>query len=123
MRDVIGLKNRNAGCCYFVVVLVIKVINRKKLRLQYSLVWLLISAGIMLFALLPDVVIGLSGVMGVEVPSNFLYMIALIVLLIITFYLTMIVSKQSEEIKRLIQMTSIEKYLSEERKNSNETKK
>ncbi|MDM8235023.1 DUF2304 domain-containing protein [[Ruminococcus] torques] len=103
------------------VVLVIKVINRKKLRLQYSLVWLLISAGIVLFALLPDIVIGLSEVMGVEVPSNFLYMIALIVLLIITFYLTMIVSKQSEEIKRLIQMTSIEKYLSEERKNSEKT--
>lgn len=105
------------------IILVINVINRKKLRLQYSLVWLLIAAGIVVFALFPDLVVMLSKVMGVEVPSNFLYMVALIVLLIITFYLTMIVSKQSEEIKRLIQMTSIEKYISEEKERNDRAEK
>ena len=63
---------------------------------------------------LPQIVITLSGWAGVEVPSNFLYLLGIMALLVVAFFLTVHVSKQADEIKRLTQMLSIETYLMEE---------
>lgn len=96
------------------LVVVVRAVNRKKLWLQYSILWILIAASLVVLALFPQLVSWISGLLGIITPSNFIYLIALIALSLITFSLTVIVSKQSQKIKTLIQMVSIEKFMEEE---------
>lgn len=97
------------------VALVFNAVNKRKLWLQYSLIWLLISCGLLIVAFFPQVLDWLSAFMQIEVTSNLVYLIAIFVLVVITFYLTKIVSKQSEQIKTLIQVCSIERYMTEKK--------
>ena len=97
------------------MIYVINSINKRKLLLQYSLIWFLVAGGIVVVAFFPDLLWKLADLMHIEVPSNLLYLLAIIVLLIICFKLTVIVSKQSEKIKYLIQIQSIENYLNKEK--------
>lgn len=98
------------------VMLVFNTVNKRKLWLQYSLIWLLISFGLLVVAFFPGIFDWLAYFMQIEVTSNLVYLIAIFVLMVITFYLTKIVSKQSEQIKTLIQVCSIERYMSENEK-------
>lgn len=97
------------------VTLVINAVNKRKLWLQYSLIWLVISCGLLVVAFFPRILEWLADIMRIEVTSNLVYLIAVFVLVVITFYLTKIVSKQSEQIKTLIQMCSIERYINEQK--------
>ena len=95
------------------VALVFNAVNKRKLWLQYSLIWLLVSVGLLVTAFFPKILDWLAHLMKIKVTSNLVYLIAIFVLVVITFYLTKIVSKQSEQIKTLIQVCSIERYMNE----------
>lgn len=102
---------------------VVRAVNRKKIRLQYSLIWLIISIGVMVLAFFPGIIIDAAKFMKIETPTNLLYLLAILCLLAICFYLTTIVSQQSDKIQRFIQITSVERYLKEEeRENHNGSK-
>lgn len=96
-----------------VIVVIVHNVNRKRLRIQYSLVWLLIALSMLVAAVFPGIVSWLCGVLDIETPSNLIYLIGIIVLLMISFFQTLLISRQADQIKRLIQIVSIEKYLSE----------
>lgn len=96
-----------------VIIVIVHNVNRKRLRVQYSLVWLLIALSMLVAAVFPGIVSWLCSVLDIETPSNLIYLIGIIVLLMISFFQTLLISKQADQIKRLIQVVSIEKYLSE----------
>lgn len=78
-----------------------------RLLLRYSLVWLFLSAVVLLCAVFPNGVAFLSKIVGVEAPSNFVFLIAVFIALAINLSLTMTVSKQQETIKNLVQEHSL----------------
>ena len=98
-----------------IVSVIIRNVNRKKLRIQYSLIWLLIAAGLLAVAFFPGIVVWLCGVTGIETPANLLYLFGILALLLIVFYQTILISRQADRITRLTQILSIEKYLSEQK--------
>ncbi len=98
-----------------VVFIVVRNVNRKKLRLQYSFFWLVIVVGLLVVALFPGVVDWLCGVMQIQTPSNLIYLFGILILLLISFYQTTLISKQADRITRLTQIISIEKYLAEKK--------
>lgn len=102
------------------LLIVIKAVNRKKLWLQYSLVWIVISVLMLIVAIFPRIATWLASIMKIETTSNLIYLLAIFALLILTFSLTVIVSKQSQRIKNIVQMVSIEKFLSEIEKENKE---
>lgn len=93
------------------ICVVFRTVNRKKLLLKYSLVWLLISLGLLVISVFPQIVMHLTELTGVETPSNLIFLFAIIALAVLTFSLTVIVSKQSVRIKNLTQLLSIYHYL------------
>ena len=97
------------------VMIVFRAVNKRKLWLQYSFGWILLSLGLLIVAFCPGILDYVADIMQIEVTSNLVYLIAVFILGIISFYLTIIVSKQSEQIKTLIQMCSIEKYINEQK--------
>ena len=97
-----------------VVFIIVHNVNHKRLRIQYSFVWLLIVLALLVAAFFPGVVLWLCGVLGIEVASNLVYLVGIFALLLITFYQTLLLSRQAEQLKRLTQIVSLEKFNGEE---------
>lgn len=106
-----------------VMVIIVRNVNRKKLRLQYSFFWLVIIAGMLIVAFAPGVVDWLCGVMQIQTPSNLIYLFGILILLLISFYQTTLISKQADQIARLTQIVSIEKYIAKEKKEQDHEEK
>lgn len=90
-------------------------VSKKKMQLKYSLLWLLVALCMVIAACFPDLIQWLTKLAGIETPSNFIYLLGIVVLLILSFSLSMIVSRQSDQIKRLAQYTAIEAYLNRQK--------
>lgn len=103
-----------------VIAVIVHSVNKKKMCVGYSLVWIFISILIITIAVFPGIVFWFCEILGIETPSNLVYLFGILALLMITFMQTGILSKQSERIKHLTQMISIERYEKEE-KNAHET--
>lgn len=102
------------GIAVLALLIIVHNVNRKKLRIQYSFIWLFITASMLLAALFPGIVSWLCNAMGIETPVNLVYLLGILILLLITFFQTILISRQADQIKRLTQIISIEKFLVEE---------
>lgn len=97
-----------------VMFIIIHSVNRRRLRIQYSFFWLLIVAAMLVAAFFPGVVTWLCQIMDIEKPSNLVYLCGILSLMLITFYQTILLSKQADRITHLTQIVSIQKFLSGE---------
>jgi hypothetical protein len=95
---------------------VFRTINKRKLQMRFSVIWIVLALGLMVIALFPGIVLGLTSLAGMEVPANLLYLCAIFILLVITFSHTVQLSAQAEKVKGLVQHISLEQYLREEEK-------
>lgn len=96
---------------------IIRLVTKKKLLLSYSLLWLLLSILVILFSLFPQPIYFLTELLGIELPSNFVFIIAIACLLAISLSLSIIASKQTAYSKTLIQEVAILKKEIDEIKN------
>lgn len=103
-----------------VMAVIVRNVNKKKLRLQYSFFWLVIVAGMLLVAIFPGIVDWLCGVMQIQTPSNLIYLFGILILLLISFYQTTLISKQADQIARLTQIVSIERHKREKGEEEND---
>jgi hypothetical protein len=106
---------------FAVLLMVFHSINRRRLRVQYSLIWLGISAGMILVAAFPGIAMWLCTLTRIETPSNLIYLLGILTLLVIVFKQTEIISQHTEQIKRLTQEVSMEKHRAEEQGTHDET--
>ncbi|MBQ7935474.1 MAG: DUF2304 domain-containing protein [Clostridia bacterium] len=93
---------------------VINSVNKKKMYIKYSLIWLVIAAALVVIAAFPGIIFWLCGLLGIQTPANLIYLLGIVALLLITFMQTSIISKQTERIKSLVQTVSIERYKTEQ---------
>lgn len=89
------------------LVYIIHLVSSKRLLLSYSLLWICLSAVITICALFPTPIYWLADAIGVVLPSNFIFIIGIICLLIISLSLSVIASKQTAYSKTLIQEIAI----------------
>ena len=77
---------------------------------------------LILVAVFPQLCVWASKLVGIETPSNFIYLIAVAALFVLVFHLTVQLSRLQSQTRRLIQMISLNNYLQEkEKENSDET--
>lgn len=100
-----------------VIALIITFFVRKnKIIIKYSIIWYSCCILLILFVLFPTILTWFTHLFGVELESNFIFMIMIGILFIINISLTVIVSEQKESIKALIQEISIQKSESGDKK-------
>lgn len=104
------------------LVVVFRAVVRRKLLVQYALLWVILAIGMLVFAVVPGIADGITALIGIKTTSNFIYLLAILSLLILTFSLTVIVSRQSQKIKSIIQMVSIEEQIKKELDETKEKK-
>lgn len=82
---------------------VLNMVRTRKLREQYSLLWLFSAAVIVLSALFIDFVEKLSHAIGIYYPPAFLFLVALLMVLVLQFHFSTVISNLREQNKTLTQ--------------------
>lgn len=82
-------------------------IKQKKLKLQYTLTWMILLLFVLFVTAFPGVLGFVANLMGIALPINMIFFFGFIFTLMIIYRLTMAVSKQSEEIKFLTQKVAL----------------
>ncbi len=97
---------------------VINKIRNKGIELRYSLIWLALGTGILLFTCFPRLTEWLADALGISQPTNMLFFAGFCFMLPIIFSLSVSVSKLSNKVKRLTQEIAL---LEEEKREKEES--
>ncbi|MCI9857703.1 DUF2304 domain-containing protein [Microbacterium proteolyticum] len=97
------------GIAFALVVLIIIVVMlmRRHLREKYAVMWILIGAAILVLAFFPDLLGALAGLLGVLVPANLFFALAVALLSGVTLHLSWELSRAEEEIRRVAEEVAI----------------
>lgn len=90
-----------------ILALIVTMLMRRHLREKYAVMWLLIGAAMLVLALFPDLLGALAGLLGVIVPSNLLFALAVALLIGVTLHLSWELSRAEEEIRRVAEEVAI----------------
>ena len=90
---------------YYIVLF--HMLKKKRLSLRYTLLWLFSGVIMLVFALFPTFLTWLAVALGIAMPTNALFSIVLFCMIMLLISLTAIVSKQTEQIKRLSQSVAL----------------
>ena len=94
----------------FLLMLMITIIiltKQEKISVKYSLVWLFPCLTLLVFTLVPGFLNLVTKLLGFQTASNMVITLLVAFLMIITIALTVIVSKQNDRIRLLIQEVSL----------------
>lgn len=99
------------------LVIIIVLLRKKSLNLKYSLLWMFMAVVLLVMVAFPKAVEFLADLIGVASYINAIFMAFIFFILLLVVSLTSIVSKQSREIKTLIQnMALLQKQLNDLKK-------
>jgi hypothetical protein len=99
---------------------IIELVRRRKLREEYSWLWLLAGASIFLLSLSYDFAIIVGRVFGGILPSTILYLFAIIFLVLISLHFSVKISKLHDQVKNLAQEIALLKEATKEGDAQNE---
>jgi hypothetical protein len=85
------------------LVFILNMVRRKQLREQYSLLWLFSAGVIILCAAFIRQVDRLSHLVGIHYPPAFLLMVAILLVLMLQFHFSTVISNLREQNKSLTQ--------------------
>ncbi len=86
-----------------ILLVILNQVRRKKLREQYSLLWILSGVLLVLSAIFIGGVERLSHLVGIYYPPAFLFLIAIMIILVLQFHFSTVISNLRDQNKALIQ--------------------
>lgn len=95
------------GLALLLLVVVMAMLLRRKLREKYAVLWLLIGVLVLVLALFPQLLGTLTDALGVQVPSNLLFALAIVLLLAVGLHLSWELSMAEEEIRRVAEEAAL----------------
>lgn len=87
--------------------LMLELLRRRQLKEKYAALWLVVGLGVLVLIIAPGLLTTVSEALGFEVPSNFLFFIALTLLLGVTVHLSWELSRVEEETRELAEEIAI----------------
>ncbi|WIY04902.1 DUF2304 domain-containing protein [Amycolatopsis mongoliensis] len=90
-----------------VLFVVIEMMRRRKLREKYAGVWLVVATGVVVLAVVPSAALFLARLTGVETPSNFVFLLAGVVLALVSLHLSTEVGHLEEEVRTSVEETAL----------------
>lgn len=83
------------------VVIVLAILRSGRMREKYAALWLIVSLAIVVITIWPGLLGAVASLLGVELPSNLLFFLAILMLLGVTLHLSLEVSKLEDEARTL----------------------
>ena len=89
------------GASILTFIFVFVLLRRGVLREKYAVLWLLVSGVAFLFAVIPGALRWVSDQLGIETPSNLLFFITVVLLVLVSVQLSYELSRHEMRIRRL----------------------
>lgn len=86
---------------------IVSEISKKKIDFKFGIVWIVISLVLILFTIWNGLLIWLTHPVGIATPINFLYLLAILLLVWIVYSMSKTIALLQEKIKRLSQELAI----------------
>jgi len=99
----LGQKVAMLVVCVIIFILVFDLVRRRKLREEYSWLWLLTSLALFLLVIKFDWLVFLTKIIGAVDPTSTLFIGALIFLLILCIQFSVKISRLTDQVKNLVQ--------------------
>lgn len=96
-----------------IVVLVFEMLRRKKLREKYAILWLVVGALTVVLAAFPQLLDVAAVLVGIQVPSNLLFILSILLLLGVCLHLSWEISSVEDETRTLAEEVAILRAQSE----------
>jgi len=90
-----------------IVVLVIEMLRRKKLREKYAALWLVVGLATLVLAAFPQLLALTARMLGVQVPSNLLFAMTILLALGVCLHLSWEISVVEDETRTLAEEAAI----------------
>ncbi|HLL68789.1 MAG TPA: DUF2304 domain-containing protein [Micromonosporaceae bacterium] len=85
------------------LLIVVEMMRRRKLREKYAGAWLIVGAGVIIFGVFPAVAAALARIAGIQTPANLVFLLAGVVLLVVTLHLSSEVGHLEEEVRTAVE--------------------
>jgi hypothetical protein len=82
-------------------------LRRGVLQEKYAVLWLILSGVALFFSLFPGVLRGISDLLGVETPSNLLFFVTIVLLILVAVQLSYELSRHEARIRRLAEEVAL----------------
>ena len=86
---------------------IVHFLRRKRIDFRYALAWLFVDIIIIIMAIFPQAMVGLSDILGVASPVNMVLFVGLCLALVVIFSLSMSVSRLADKVRKLSQEIAI----------------
>jgi hypothetical protein len=100
----------------FLLILIFELIRRRKLREEYSLLWILCAASVLVLILWYDLLLFLTKLIGAIVPTTTLFIFTLLSLFLIALHFCVKISELTDKLIKLTQELAILKAELERKK-------
>lgn len=100
----------------FLLLLIFELVRRRKMREEYSFLWLLCGVSILILVVWYDLLLLLTKIIGAVLPTTTLFIFALIFLFLIALHFCIKISKLTDKIINLSQELAILKMDIENKK-------
>lgn len=84
-----------------VLIVVLYFVIKKRINIHYSMIWIVWGVAMILISAFPSIFYSITRVLGIEVVSNAVFLIAIFFVYCLTFYLYLTISKHNEEIVKM----------------------
>lgn len=98
--------------CFFIV----EMVRRRKLREEYSWLWLLTGCGIIVLVIWYDLLVFITELIGGVLPTTTLFIFGLLFLLLIALHYSVKISSLTDQVRKLAQELAIMRQEIENRK-------
>ena len=86
-----------------ILVTIFELVRKRKLREEYSWLWIMVGSVIMILALWPALLQNLTHWLGIELPVNTVFFFGLMFMVFINLHFSVKISDLTDQVKRLTQ--------------------
>jgi len=100
------------------VVFLVVLLRTRRLREKYAITWILLGVAICVLGAFPGAIGALSSAVGVQTPSNLLFALALVVLLVVCVQLSVEITALEEETRTIVEEVALLRFEFEEERDA-----
>lgn len=98
------------GASVIALLVILELVRRRRLREEYSLLWLGTAVVMLVVGVWRDLLHGLATTVGIIYPPNLLFLLAALFLLFIQLYFSTVITKLTQENKEIAQQVALLRY-------------
>ena len=95
------------GLSLAALIFVLELVRRRRLREEYSLLWLATAAAMLVISMWRDLLHGLAAIVGIAYPPNLLFVLAALFLMAMLLYFSTIITRLTQENKEIAQQMAL----------------